>query len=106
VSHEVNLGEVEINLISLVPRGADRKQYFLVKSSPRWIQRLKLFVEQLLEEDTATKIKAKVARQIAKELIDQQVPKGVRGQSRRAAQPPVPSPGLFQTTSFIVMEFD
>jgi hypothetical protein len=45
-------------------------------------------VKQLLEENTATKAEAKVARQIAKELKDQQVLKEVRGQGKRAAQPP------------------
>ena len=31
VSQEFDLGEVEIDFISFVPRGANRKKYFLVK---------------------------------------------------------------------------
>ena len=45
-------------------------------------------LKSILEENIATNAEAKVARQIAKELKDQQVLKGVRGKGRRAAQPP------------------
>lgn len=36
MSQEFDLGEVEIDFISFVPRGANRKKYFLVKEDRSW----------------------------------------------------------------------
>lgn len=85
VSHEFDLGEVEIDFITFVPLGANRKKYFLVKEDRLLKEDI---LKSILEENIATNAEVKVARQIAKELKDQQVLKGVRGKGRRAAQPP------------------
>ncbi len=73
VSQEFDLGEVEIDFILFVPRGANRKKYFLVKEDRSLKQDI---LKSIAGGEHCHQGRGESSQADCQELKDQQVPKG------------------------------